>query len=103
MNPPSVQIGEAQPPIPTFANGGHLKSGRSVRDAFSLEVSGFSQCFQEPFRHIAAFWAIENHYGISLCRNGDYHLSVHSLQLSNCGTQVSPLDTPLARLVTADP
>jgi hypothetical protein len=26
---------------------------------FSLEVSGFSQCFQEPFRHFAAFWAIE--------------------------------------------
>jgi hypothetical protein len=24
-----------------------------------LEVSGFSQCFQEPFRHFAAFWAIE--------------------------------------------
>lgn len=26
---------------------------------FSLEVSGFSQCFQEPFRHFSAFWAIE--------------------------------------------
>jgi hypothetical protein len=26
---------------------------------FSLEVSGFPQCFQEPFRHFAAFWAIE--------------------------------------------
>src|SRR5258708_33241924 len=26
---------------------------------FSLEVSGFSQCFQKPFRHFAAFWAIE--------------------------------------------
>src|SRR4030081_2781777 len=25
----------------------------------SLEVSGFSQCFQEPFRYFAAFWAIE--------------------------------------------
>jgi hypothetical protein len=24
-----------------------------------LEVSGFSQCFQEPFRHLTAFWAIE--------------------------------------------
>jgi hypothetical protein len=24
-----------------------------------LEVSGFLQCFQEPFRHFAAFWAIE--------------------------------------------
>jgi hypothetical protein len=24
-----------------------------------LEVSGFSQCFQKPFRHFAAFWAIE--------------------------------------------
>jgi hypothetical protein len=26
---------------------------------FSLEVSGFSQSFQEPFRHFVAFWAIE--------------------------------------------
>ena len=26
---------------------------------FSLEVSGFPQCFQEPFRHFAAFWAVE--------------------------------------------
>src|SRR6267142_4783930 len=26
---------------------------------FSLEVSGFSQCFQKPFRHFVAFWAIE--------------------------------------------
>jgi hypothetical protein len=26
---------------------------------FSLEVFEFLQCFQEPFRHIAAFWAIE--------------------------------------------
>src|SRR6267378_6966941 len=26
---------------------------------FSLEVSKFPQCFQEPFRHFAAFWAIE--------------------------------------------
>src|SRR5712664_3611924 len=26
---------------------------------FSLEVSGISQCFQRPFRHFAAFWAIE--------------------------------------------
>jgi hypothetical protein len=24
-----------------------------------LEVSGFSQYFQKPFRHFAAFWAIE--------------------------------------------
>src|SRR5882724_5667390 len=27
--------------------------------------------------------------GISLCRNGDHHLSAHSLLLSNCGAQVS--------------
>src|SRR6266481_7892326 len=26
---------------------------------FSLEVSGFSQCFHGPFRHFAAFRAIE--------------------------------------------
>jgi hypothetical protein len=26
---------------------------------FSLEVSGFSQCFQDLFRHSAAFWSIE--------------------------------------------
>src|SRR4030088_766127 len=26
---------------------------------FSLEVSGFSQCFQEPFRHFSVFWAVE--------------------------------------------
>ncbi len=26
---------------------------------FSLEVSGILQCFQNPFRHFAAFWAIE--------------------------------------------
>src|SRR5260370_32446178 len=26
---------------------------------FSLEVSGFSQCFQKPFRHFSAFRAIE--------------------------------------------
>jgi hypothetical protein len=26
---------------------------------FSLEISRFPQCFQEPFRHFAAFWAIE--------------------------------------------
>src|SRR5258705_4435678 len=26
---------------------------------FSLEVSAFAQCFQKPFRHFAAFWAIE--------------------------------------------
>jgi hypothetical protein len=24
-----------------------------------LEVSGFSRFFQQPFRHFAAFWAIE--------------------------------------------
>lgn len=26
---------------------------------FSLEVGKFPQCFQVPFRHFAAFWAIE--------------------------------------------
>jgi hypothetical protein len=26
---------------------------------FSLEVGKFPQCFQKPFRHFAAFWAIE--------------------------------------------
>lgn len=51
--------GEAQPPIPTFADGGHLKSYLTSHSAFSLEVSGFSQCFQEPFRHFTACWAIE--------------------------------------------
>jgi hypothetical protein len=28
-------------------------------DVLSLEVSGFSQYFQELFRHFSAFWAIE--------------------------------------------
>jgi hypothetical protein len=37
--------------------GGAGEGNRTL--VFSLEVSGFSQCFQEPFRHFAAFWAIE--------------------------------------------
>jgi hypothetical protein len=37
-----VQIGEAQPPIPTFVDGGHLKSRPEGTGAvFSLEVAGF--------------------------------------------------------------
>jgi len=32
---------------------------RSRPLVFSLEVGKFPQCFQEPFRHFAAFWAIE--------------------------------------------
>lgn len=35
---PQVQIPEAQPPIPTFANGDHLKNGRGVHGVFRLEV-----------------------------------------------------------------
>jgi len=31
----------------------------AVLTVLSLEVSGFPQFFQEPFRHFAAFWAIE--------------------------------------------
>jgi hypothetical protein len=34
-----------------------VKGNRTL--VFSLEVSGISQCFQVPFRHFAAFWAIE--------------------------------------------
>jgi hypothetical protein len=32
---------------------------RHLRLVSRLEVFGISQCFQEPFRHFAAFWAIE--------------------------------------------
>jgi hypothetical protein len=32
---------------------------RNRTAVFSLEVSEISQCFQEPFRHFAAFWPIE--------------------------------------------
>jgi hypothetical protein len=38
----------------------NLGAGEGNRTlVFSLEISGFSQCFQELFRHFAAFWAIE--------------------------------------------
>ena len=34
-----------------------VKGNRTL--VFSLEVSRFPQCFQEPLRHFVAFWAIE--------------------------------------------
>ena len=40
-----------------FARNGAGERNRTL--VFSLEVSGFSQCFQEPFRHFSASWLIE--------------------------------------------
>ena len=36
-----------------------LELMKRVAPVFSLEVGKFPQCFQKPFRHFAAFWAIE--------------------------------------------
>jgi hypothetical protein len=33
--------------------------GTMLPHVFRLEVSGFPQCFQGPFRYFVAFWAIE--------------------------------------------
>jgi hypothetical protein len=39
------------------AQGGLGEGNRTL--VFSLEVGKFPQCFQEPFRHFSASWAIE--------------------------------------------
>jgi hypothetical protein len=37
-----------------------LERVKGIEPSYSaLEVSGIPQCFQEPFRHFAAFWAIQ--------------------------------------------
>src|SRR6266850_2280013 len=51
----------------------------SLREGF-IQIGSLQNfaMFQEPLRHFAAFWAIEITTEF-LCRNCDYHLSVHSL------------------------
>jgi hypothetical protein len=89
--------------IPVKSLKSHLERVKGIEPSYSAWKSRKTAVFSEAVLTLFNFLTPLDHYGISLCQNGDYHQSVHSLQLSNCGAQGSLSIPPLYVLATADP
>jgi hypothetical protein len=63
--------GDTQPPIPTFADGWHLRTGRCAPKRIQLGSPRISVMFPKAALIFYNFLGDREHYGISLCQNGD--------------------------------